>query len=35
VGYANEQGLTRRKPTLDELFLDVFQGRKRGVHFRV
>jgi 4,5-dihydroxyphthalate decarboxylase len=28
-------GLTRRKPALEELFLDVFQGRKRGVEFRV
>ncbi len=35
VGYAHEQGLTRRKPVLDELFLNVFQGRKRGVEFRV
>jgi 4,5-dihydroxyphthalate decarboxylase len=35
VRYAHEQGLTRRKPALEELFLDVFQGRKRGVEFRV
>ena len=35
VAYAHEQGLTRRKPPLEELFLDVFQGRKRGVEFRV
>ena len=35
VGYAHEQGLTRRQPALDELFLNVFQGRKRGVEFRV
>jgi 4,5-dihydroxyphthalate decarboxylase len=35
VGYAHEQGLTRRQPSLDELFLNVFQGRKRGVEFRV
>lgn len=35
VGYANEQGLTRRRPNLDELFLNVFQGRKRGVEFRI
>jgi len=35
VGYAHEQGLTRRRPMLDELFLNVFQGRKRGDHFRV
>jgi 4,5-dihydroxyphthalate decarboxylase len=35
VGYAHEQGLIRRKPALEELFLDVSQGRKRGVEFRV
>ncbi|MGB6794997.1 MAG: ABC transporter substrate-binding protein [Xanthobacteraceae bacterium] len=35
VGYAHEQGLTKRQLPLDELFLDVFQGRKRGVEFRV
>jgi 4,5-dihydroxyphthalate decarboxylase len=34
IGYAYEQGLIRRKPSLDSLFLDVFQGRKRGVEFR-
>ena len=35
VGYAYEQGLTRRKFALDELFLDMSQGRKRGVEFRI
>jgi 4,5-dihydroxyphthalate decarboxylase len=35
VGYAHEQGLIRRKPAVEELFLDVSQGRKRGVEFRV
>jgi 4,5-dihydroxyphthalate decarboxylase len=35
VAYAHEQGLTKRKLPLDELFLNVFQGRKRGVEFRV
>jgi len=35
VGYAHEQGLIRRKPQLDDLFIDVFQGRKRGVKFRI
>jgi len=35
VGYAYEQGLIRRKFTLDELFLDMSQGRKRGVEFRI
>ncbi len=29
VGYSREQGLISRTPTLDELFLDVSQGRKR------
>jgi 4,5-dihydroxyphthalate decarboxylase len=35
IGFANEQGLIRRNLTLDELFIDVFQGRKRGVEFRI
>jgi 4,5-dihydroxyphthalate decarboxylase len=35
VGYAYEQGLIRRKFSLDELFLDMSQGRKRGVEFRI
>ena len=35
VRYAHEQGLTKRQLPLGELFLDVFQGRKRGVEFRV
>lgn len=35
VTYAQEQGLIRRKPSLDEMFIDVFQGRKRGDEFRV
>ena len=35
VGYAHEQGLTRRKFALDELFPDMSQGRKRGVEFRI
>jgi 4,5-dihydroxyphthalate decarboxylase len=34
AGYAHEQGLIRRKPLLDELFVEVFQGRKRGLEFR-
>ena len=34
VTYAHEQGLIQRKPPLDELFLNVFQGRKRGAEFR-
>jgi 4,5-dihydroxyphthalate decarboxylase len=35
VGYAYEQGLIRRKFALDELFLDMSQGRKRGIEFRI
>ena len=35
VGYAYEQGLIRRNFPLDELFLNMFQGRKRGVEFRI
>lgn len=34
AGYSYEQGLTKRLLTLDELFLPVDQGRKRGV-FRI
>lgn len=30
VGYSHEQGLIKRKIPLDELFLEVSQGRKRG-----
>ncbi len=30
AGYSCEQGLTRRQWTPDELFVSVFQGRKRG-----
>jgi 4,5-dihydroxyphthalate decarboxylase len=30
AGYSYEQGLTKRKWTADELFVSVFQGRKRG-----
>ncbi len=31
VGYSHEQGLIGRRIPLEELFLPVFQGRKRGV----
>jgi 4,5-dihydroxyphthalate decarboxylase len=34
VGYSYEQGLIKKKPTMEELFLNVEQGRKRG-SFRV
>ncbi len=33
--FAHEQGLTNRKLTLDELFLPVSQGHKRGKVFRI
>jgi 4,5-dihydroxyphthalate decarboxylase len=35
VSYAHEQGLIQRAIPLEELFLDVSQGRKRGDHYRV
>ena len=35
VGYSHEQGLIKRRMPLDELFLNVFQGRKRGDEFRI
>jgi 4,5-dihydroxyphthalate decarboxylase len=34
AGYMHEQGLTKRRLTLKELFIDTNQGRKRGVEFR-
>ena len=33
--FAHEQGLTSRKLSLDELFLNVGQGHKRGHVFRI
>jgi 4,5-dihydroxyphthalate decarboxylase len=33
--FAHEQGLTNKRMSLDDLFLDVSQGRKRGHVFRV
>ena len=35
VGYSHEQGLIKRPIPLEELFLDMFQGRKRGEEFRI
>jgi 4,5-dihydroxyphthalate decarboxylase len=35
IGYSHEQGLIRQKPTLEQLFLNVSQGRKRGGEFRI
>lgn len=34
IGYFVEQGLISRRPTLEELFLNVDQGRKRGLEYR-
>ncbi len=33
--YSHEQGLTKRRHTADDLFVSVFQGRKRGDEFRI
>jgi 4,5-dihydroxyphthalate decarboxylase len=33
--YSHEQGLIKNRLTVDDLFLDVSQGRKRGEEFRV
>lgn len=35
AGYSYEQGLIREKASLEELFLDVSHGRKRGHEFRI
>jgi 4,5-dihydroxyphthalate decarboxylase len=35
VGYAHQQGLIQKPIPLEELFLSVSQGRKRGDHYRV
>jgi 4,5-dihydroxyphthalate decarboxylase len=35
VGYSHEHGLIKRKIPLDELFLNVSPGRKRGDDFRI
>ena len=32
IGYSHAHGMLKRKPSVDELFLDVSQGRKRGGH---
>jgi 4,5-dihydroxyphthalate decarboxylase len=34
AAYCHEQGLSRRKFTFDDLFVSIFQGRKRGDEFR-
>ena len=35
VGYSHEQGLIKKRPALDQLFLSVDTGRKRGAEFRI
>ena len=35
VGYSHEQGMMKRRMSVDELFLPVSQGRKRGDEFRI
>jgi 4,5-dihydroxyphthalate decarboxylase len=35
AGYSHEQGLTQRRLSPDDLFVSVFQGRKRGDEFRI
>jgi 4,5-dihydroxyphthalate decarboxylase len=35
VDYSNEQGLIKQRPRLEDLFLNVDQGRKRGVEYRI
>ena len=35
VGYSHEQGLIKKRPSLEQLFLSVDQGRKRGGEFRI
>jgi 4,5-dihydroxyphthalate decarboxylase len=35
IAYSHEQGLIKKKPPAEELFLNVSQGKKRGVEFRI
>ena len=35
VRYSHEQGLIKKRPALEQLFLNVDQGRKRGGEFRI
>jgi 4,5-dihydroxyphthalate decarboxylase len=35
VSYSHGQGLIRTKPPLEQLFLNVDQGRKRGGEYRI
>ena len=35
ISYSHEQGLIKKKPELEQLFLNVSQGSKRGGEFRI
>ena len=35
IAYSHEQGLIKKKPAAEELFLSVSQGKKRGVEYRI
>jgi len=35
IGYSHEQGLIKKRPSLEQLFLSVDTGRKRGGEFRI
>jgi len=35
IGYSHAQGLIKKRPTLEDLFLNVDQGRKRGGEYRI
>ena len=35
AGYSHEQGLIKKRPALEQLFLSVDQGRKRGGEYRI
>jgi 4,5-dihydroxyphthalate decarboxylase len=35
VGYSHQQGLIRQRPALEQLFLSVDQGFKRGGEYRI
>ena len=35
VNYSYEQGLVKNKPTIEDLFIDIGQGRKRGEEFEI
>jgi 4,5-dihydroxyphthalate decarboxylase len=35
AAYSHEQGLIKKRLALEELFLSVDQGRKRGTEFRI